>query len=314
MILADDLLRSVKRAITVPASQPLLQDPDFYELMDEIISSRVVPLLESLDEEYFVTVSSVALVDSQQDYDIPYRAIGRGLRDLQVEDSSGNRRSIPKIALEDAQQYASGGDLVGFHFLGDKVRLLPRFTTAPSYTLQMWWRLPPSKLQAASAAAKIASISTGVSETTYTCTSVPSTITSSTACDIVRARSGSPILALDKTPSSVSGTQIVFAAADVPSGVAVGDYISLAGCSPVIQNVPNEMMALLRSYASYRVLVAIGDFDAAKVVEGDIGYEEKNIKSLLQPRIEGEPTVIINRQGLVRGNRVAAHRRLWYGL
>lgn len=314
MILADDLLRSVKRAITVPASQPLLQDPDFYELMDEIISSRVVPLLESLDEEYFITESTVALVDNQQDYDIPYRAIGRGLRDLLIEDSSGNRRSIPKISIEDAQQVSVYGDILGFHFMGDRVRLLPRFTTAPSSTIKMLWRLPPSKLQAASAAAKVASISTGATETTYTCTTVPSTITSSTPCDIGRAKSGSPILAMDKTPTSVSGTQIVFAVADVPSGVAVGDYISLAGCSPVIQNVPNEMLALLRSYASYRVLVAIGDFDAGKVVAEDISIEEKNIKSLLQPRIEGEPTIIINRQGLVRGNRIAAHRRFWYGL
>jgi hypothetical protein len=70
----------------------------------------------------------------------------------------------------------------------------------------------------------------------------------------------------------------------------------------------------MRSHASYRVLMAIGDFDAAKLVIEDISVEEKNLKSLLQPRIDGEPTVVINRQSLVRGNKFPQRRRFWNGL
>lgn len=313
MILADALLRSVKRSITVPASQALLEDEDFFQMMDEIIGGSIVPLLESVDEEWFVTSTAQALVDNQQDYDIPYRAAGRGLRDIMALDASGNRRSLPKIALEDAYYYGSG-DLSGFTFFGDKVRILPAFTTAPGYTLEYFWRLPPSKLQSESAAAKIDSISVGATTTTYSSSSIPTSITSGTVCDIVRARSGSPILAVDKPTVSVTGGGIVFNNTDLPTGVAVGDYIAIAGCSPVVQNVPNEGMSLLRSHASYRVLLAIGDFDAAKLVQDDIKTEEKNLKSLLQPRIDGEPTVLINRQSLVRGNKFPQRRRFWSGI
>jgi hypothetical protein len=311
MILADDLVTSVKRAVTVPANQALLQNSDFLAMADEILGSRIVPLLESVDEEWFITTTLTALVDNQNEYDIPYRAAGRGLRDLKIVDSSGNRRSLAKIALEDAHSYEALTDLIGFHFLGDRIRLVPAITTAPAQSLEFWWRLPPSKLVTASSAGKVSSISVGVSTTTITTTGLPSTFMAGTLCDFVRAKSGSPILSFDVTATSVASSQIVFNNADVPDDLVAGDYVCICGESPVLNNIPNEALGLIRSHVSYRVLMAIGDFDAAKMVLDDIAVEERSLKSLLQPRIDGEPTVIINRRSLVRGNKYAQRRWLF---
>jgi hypothetical protein len=273
---------------------------------DDIISSRIVPLLESVNQDYFVTKTTTDLVASQSEYQIPYRAVGRALRELKIADSNNNVRNISLVTIEDSYVYDSSSMTVGFYFLGDKIRLVPDVPSSlPSQALHIWYRLPPSQLVQSTAAARV----TSVSDDDVTVSSVPSTLSTGVDIDFIQGRSGSTIYAIDKTITNISGTTLTFAADTVPSDLTVGDYISLAGTSPVVNFVPNECYSLIESQTAYRILTALGDFEGAKMLAEDIAVEERNIKMLLEPRIDGEPTVIINRWGLVRGNKFS--NRSW---
>ena len=77
-----EFLASVKRRISMPAQQSLLDDDDILSLGDECLTAYVVPMLVSIRQDYFVYVQDTPLVSGQSNYDIPYRALGRSLRDL----------------------------------------------------------------------------------------------------------------------------------------------------------------------------------------------------------------------------------------
>lgn len=311
-ILADDLLTGVKRRISIPANQVLLEDSDMLAIADSIISSKMVPLFESVNQDYFVTMTSVPLVASTSEYDIPYRSVGRGLRDLKIKDSATDEtyvRSLAKIAIEDIQLVLGNSTTSGFYFKGDRIVLVPPVSSATQTDyLEMWYRIAPSKLVQTSATSTVVT----VGDTDVTVDAVPSTITTLTPIDFVQGKSGNRIYDIDITPTAASGTTISFASGEIPDDLTAGDYISLAGYAPVATMLPDESYSLLESLVAKRCLKAIGDFEGSREINEDISDEQKGLLKLIEPRIEGEPTIIVNRDGLVRGGR-ATQRRWFYG-
>jgi hypothetical protein len=57
-----------------------------------------------------------------------------------------------------------------------------------------------------------------------------------------------------------------------------------------------------------RVLQAIGDYEGAKSNQVSAMQQEKDLLKILQPRIEGESTKIISRNGLLRGRSMSYFR------
>lgn len=314
MISSSEVLAVVKRSVSVPASQPLLTDADILALADMVISSRLVPLIESFDTDFFVRRDTIALVGGQALYDIPYRSVGRGLRDILINDGLLNARSIPLIALEDETFFIQSTNVTGFNFQGDQIRLIPApQNNVVDLSLVVIWRMPPSKLIVESDAATVASVQydvAGLDEVTVN--GIPSFLTTGSVVDFVQKRSGSSILEFDRTVQSITGNTVRFTTGQVPTSLSAGDYVCPAGYSPVVNSLPNECIGLLSSHVSYKVLQAIGDYDAAnQIKKQDIPDEEKDFKSLMSPRIDGEPVIVINRRSLVRGNKFSQRR--WIG-
>lgn len=305
---ADRLLTGVKRRVSIPASQVLMTDSDILQLADDVTKAYIVPIFLSVRQDFFVTSSLTQLVDAQASYDIPYRAVARGLRDLKVVDASGTTRDVALVAIEDEHRFSQTTTIHSFYFKGDKVVLIPAPNSpASGDSVEFWWEQPPANLCKTSDAALI----TGISGGTITVSSVPSTMTAGVDVDFVKSTSGNATLAYDIDISSVTATTVVVSSSDVPSTLAVGDYISLAETTPYIQ-LPNEAFTLLESLTGKRVAMSIGDYDAADRLDKDIDKEDKNLKLLCEPRIQGEPTIIINRSGLLRGRRFMARRGLLF--
>lgn len=303
---ADRLLSGVKRRISMPASQVLMVDADILAVADDVTKAYLVPILVALRQDYFVTSSLTPMVADQAEYDIPYRAVGRGLRDLKMVDASESVRDLALISIEDAHMFVISTVTHSFYFKGDKVVLVPTPADATS-SLQFWWEQPPANLTTVSSAALI----TAISDPMVTVSTLPSTMIASTLVDFVKGTSGNTTLGYDASISSVASTTVTFAASTLPTGLAVGDYLSLAQTTPVIQ-LPNECYPLLESRTCRRILASVGDYDGARGLDDDIKEEEKNLKQLLEPRIQGEPKVILNRNGLLRGRRFASRRGLLF--
>jgi len=129
--------------------------------------------------------------------------------------------------------------------------------------------------------------------------------------DFIQGKQGNRTFDYDVAITGSSSNTISFATDAVPDDLAAGDYIAVAQQSPVVQ-LPDDAFSLLETRLAHRILKSIGDYDGARNLDGDIAAEEKALKALLEPRIEGEPQVLINRQSLLRGRRFMPRRGLFY--
>lgn len=303
---ADRLLEGVKRRVTLPSNEVLINDEDILALADDVIKIELVPLLMSLRQDYFVVRSNTLTVSGTSDYDIPYRAIGRTLRDLKLRDSGGLVRDLALLALEDEHLFPVGVSPHSFYFRGDKIVLVPT-PQSSGLILDIWWDMPPSELVKLDQVGVV----TGVADPSVTVTTAPSTLMPGVACDFVQAKSGNSVLAFDKTITNVAGTTVTFTVGDVPTSLAVGDYVCMAQKAPVIM-LPDECYPYIETLTAKRVLMSIGDFEGQTALEKGEGQELKMIKIMLEPRIMGESVKIINRRSLLRGVRSRYRRGLIY--
>lgn len=317
-VTADFLVNAAQRRVVVPASQSLLTNTDFLDIANNIMKSRMVTTIESVNQEFFVYDVLIPLVAGVSEYSIPYRALGRALRELKMVSldpndttQTNNTRNLVQVALEDAQVYEASALTAGFYFKSDKIRLVPNVPSSidPYQALQAFYRLPPNDLVYTSQAAEVAS----VSGNDVTVLSVPSTFVVGENVDFIQGVSGNSILAMDKAITNIAGTTISFGSSSVPSDLVAGDWISLAGTSPVINFCPNEAYPYFESCVAHRLAQIMGDFEGMAQLKDDISEDKKNLLSILEPRIDGEPTIIINRSSLVRGNRFAQRRWLYGG-
>jgi len=343
----DQILVGIKRRMTIPQSQPLLSNDDILAVTDDVIQSRLVPVLISMRQDFFVVTKDVPIVTNQVEYDIPSRAVGRTLRDLKRKVAGQNKVDVTMVGIEDEHFSALTGIPSQFYFKGDKVCLSPRpsgsintvtqashgfsvgnivalvgsvYVLANSTTatpvgvvskvidasnfqvsiygdvLEMWYELMPSKLTTTDKAGLILSI--GTSDVTVS--SVPSTLSINGYADFVAGVAGHSCVGIDARVTNIAGSTIHVDS--LPSGLKVGDYITKAGFTPVLQ-LPDECYPYLETETCYRLLQSISDYEGAKFLQADIEVELKNLKMLLEPRIQGEATKIIPRMGLARGAR-----------
>ena len=283
---ADELLVSVKRATALPASQNRLSDDDLLAIADEEIQTKMLPMLTELRNEYLVVSESTQLVAGRTEYAIPYRAIGRTLRDVTIV-TGATADTLPYIQPEDARQNST----LGFFLRADKLVLT---AAQGSGTLSLLYEVRPSRLVLTSACARVASFSAMAAVVV----TVPSTIVTGTLVDCLEARSGHTLLGKDIAVTNVAGATLSLA---VPVGLIVGDYIAAAETSPVIM-LPQEMHQVLAQAVAVRVLEAIGDFEALASHQARLMEKMTAVRSLLTPRVRGAAHVVINQNSFFNRN------------
>lgn len=295
-MLTSKLITNIKRRITMPANQRLMENSDILSICDTVIMEKMVPEIISLRQNYFVLTSDIALTSGVDTYSIPYRAIGRTLRDLKLKYSDGTKKDLTLIDIEDEHYLAVGISTPdSFYFKGDKIVLSP--PPSSGFTLEIWWEMPPSSLVDVTSSAKVLSV-TGDD---VTVDAVPSNLTISTQVDFISSIPGYSTYAYDRALTNIVGTTLSFATGSLSAlTITAGDYISLIETSPLVQ-LPRECMPFLETLASRRILQAIGDFEGLKMLGEDNDDDLKQMRRLLEPRIRGEATKIINRKGLLRG-------------
>lgn len=294
----DSFLSDVKTRIIVPTAQEGYQPSDILSVADQLTQKEVVPLLISLRQDYFVTNSSVLMTEGIDTYDIPYRAIGRTLRDLKLTDSSETvTRNLGKIDIEDAHMFPAATTPYLYYIKGDKIVVVPGPDTTQS-SLQIWWEMPPGKLTLLSTAARVVS----TTATVVTVESVPIDFVAGYTVDFIQGKSGNTTMAIDKDILSISGTDITFPADTIPTDLAAGDYLAQAQYTPVVQ-LPNEVIPYLITLTAAQLVQGISDFEGSNILRADADREAKALKMLLEPRNQGETTKIINRRSLLRGQR-----------
>lgn len=305
-ITSDRFLEGLKRRVSLPENQVLLSDEDMLALLDDVIKALIVPALISVRKEFFVVSIDEATVADQAAYNIPYRAVGLSLRDLKYRaDVDDLTQAYDLVEIDQSQEdeyRSSNGEPAGYYFKNDQVIIVPTPPNADA-AIEVWHEQRPSKCVLLEAAAVVTAIVNDV----VTVDAVPDSFVATAEIDFIRGKAGHRILAMDKAISSVSSLDITFASNAVPDGLAVGDYLSLAGTTPVLQ-IPEEYHPLAETQTAKRVVFAIGDLEALAQLEKDEADEQKAGFKVIEPRNRGAPTKIVNRGGLLKGGRGGTKR------
>lgn len=294
-------LTDVKQLISLPANDQRVGTTSMLNFANRKMKDSVVPVIHSLNAEFFVTRTLVEIIPQQVIYPLPTRAMGRKLRDIKLKNQNNNRSPLPQIAIEREQFYRASSVPTGFFFYGDRIELIPT-PTAEGYFLELWWFIPPGNLVPVSQAAVVQSIT----DDDVTVDSVPAEITNGALIDFIAGTQGNSILGYDETITNISGNTISFGTDVVPDDLAAGDYISIAQTSPVLQ-LPDDAEPYLVTLTAMEILQAISDFDGYNALREIRDEQKKNLMLLLQPRAEGEPIPLINDYGFLGGPR----RGLW---
>ncbi len=294
-------LTQVQQLITLPANQSRFPTTTMLSFGNRKLKDSVVPVIHSLNEEFFVTKTTVDLVADQSQYSIPSRAMGRKLREVKLVNSSGNRAAFPQIAIERVQFYRASSTPTGFYMYGDKIEVVPT-PTATGYSLELWWFLPPGDLVTVSSAAVVSS----VAGDDVTVVSVPSTLTTGIDIDFVAGVQGNSYLAIDTEIQNIVGTTISFSSGAVPSGLAAGDYLTVAGTSPVLQ-IPDMAVPYLVTLTAMELCQAMSDYEGMDRLKETRDDQKANLMKTLEPRVEGEIIPMINDYGFIGGPR----RGIW---
>ena len=294
---SDELVASIKVRARVPTSQQTFTEARIRKLCDEEISIGLVPKILAARENYFLRSYTVGIENGVSEYRIPNRAIGVKLKAVQLEDTSGNVSLIPLIAYEDRGFYTSNNSNSNspvYYIQNNSVRLTPTPSTTGQYTLHLPYFIRPSTLVAVADAGEISAINTSTNEVTVS--AIPSTFSSTTPFDLVKHDGGFECAAIDQT-ASVSGTVLTFSS--LPSNLAVGDYVCLAGETPIPQ-IPGELHTLLSLRVTVTILESLGFVNEMKAAQAKLKEAEESANTLLTPRSDGNPKKLNNRISTLR--------------
>jgi hypothetical protein len=292
-----ELLDDIKVRGMIPTSQNTFTEARLLRLTKAAILSKVMPLADRVQEGFY-SYDFDTLLNATGLYDINRRAVGAKLLDafLVVGDDTFQ---LTRYFEQDLQNADSPPGDYGFVLKRNQVRLVPRVPSAWTHFRQTIL-LQPANLVSVDDAAQITGIDTvtGV----VTCATVPSSWTTGDTFDTVQAEAHFDTLSLDLVASAVVtgalGT-LTFAPADLDSRLAVGDWVSLSGESPVVQ-VPEALLPLLAQEVANIALKSQTDQTAYKLGIDEVKEMRQAILTLVSPRVRAAGKKIVNRTGILR--------------
>lgn len=287
----SDLITAVLNRAQLPSSSNTANvnsDSNLLKLGTEEIYTKLLPLIMTTREEWYVASYLHTIVAGTASYSMPPRAAGRVLRDVQLI-SGTDIFSLPKIDPELVYTTATGNP-DSFYIEDDNVVLFP--TPAADYgTLRLRYYRRPNKLALPSECAQVVSISGNL----VNVNSVPQTWNNNIKLDLIKKTSPFVTIGMDCAVDNVdAGAATITFSADLPNTLAVGDWIALAEYSPIPQ-IPQEFTPVLAQMIVVKVLEAYGDREGAGAAAADLKDIEANAIRMITPRVHGERKKVIGR-------------------
>lgn len=287
------LLTSVRQRAMNASNQNLLQDSDIVRIASEELQSVLLPYIESVKGEYYVTNQDQTFVSGITIYTLPQRATGTKLRDVCLVDQQGNEVLLNYINPEDLKSsWAYAPYQFGFYPKDHTIVLiLGNLIGSGNYSLvrMIYFRRPNTlcTTDTNGNAGQVVSFNTGAQ--TITLSFAPSTWSTTTQFDIINSLPPFQSRVDDAAITNISGFVLTFTN-PLPSDLAVGDWVSEANFSPIPQ-MPVECHRVLETLTAARILQYIGD-PAFQVMQAMADQQRKDLITILSPRVDGSPRKI----------------------
>lgn len=285
-----NLVTSIKRKSFAPTGQRTFQTSDLLQLADEQMLAEIVPHIMSLREEYLVTPLDYTITADKNAYRIPDRAVGAMVREIWIVDGTSINSFLPRLEPERINSSQTGTP-EGFYLQNNEIILWPTPNTTAK-TLRVFFYLHPAEHVETTDAAKISSINT--STNVITVASIPNSWSTGDEVDLIRGTGVQEALAIDQTTSSISGTDITLSS--LPSELKAGDYVALAGYTPLPQ-IPKIYRPILAQAVAAEILEDMNQPGASKARDKLNALKEYATK-MLTPRVHGADRVIVGNNWL----------------
>lgn len=297
------LLLSVKQRAMNASNQNLLTDNDIIRIAAEELQAVILPYIESVKGEYYVTNQDQTFVQGTSTYTLPQRATGTKLRDVCLVDNQGNEVLLRYINPEDLKSsWAYSPYMFGFYPKDHTVELvLGNLVGSANYSFvrMIYFRRP--NVLCATATVDIATANAGQvlsfdpNAQTITLDFAPTSWNTTTQFDIINSLP--PFQSrVDNAPiTNISGFVLTMTN-PLPNGLSVGDWVSEANFSPIPQ-MPVECHRLLEALTAARILQYTGD-PAFEVMQAMAESMKKDLMMVLSPRVDGSPRKIPIRNSL----------------
>lgn len=290
-----ELVAGIKRRGFIPTTDEAFSTADFLAFATEEMHSYVVPLVMSTRGGYWLADYEWSTTAGTATYPTPPRAIGDKLEALFIGDSSGVYVPLTPIDLEEAHyvtQPSGSGTPARWYLKDSKITLVPT-PTGGDLMRAVYFRRP-NKLVLPAAVATIQAIDVARNTITTTAT-IPATITSGVTLDVVSHVPPFKWTTIDAVATTGTTGTTIELTGTLPSDVVAGNYVCLAGESPVPQ-IPFELFPLLQQRTNFTIRAAFGD-PAGEKADQVCERMAKRALALLTPRVEGSRVFIVNRDG-----------------
>lgn len=275
------LITSIKRVAHVPQGNATFDAAGFLALADMEMRTAIAPKISSCRENYWLTTQETEVNDANV-YPLPSKALGSAIVDAKIK-TGGYFIHLSRIEASEIYSTQYSVRPAYCYYIEDFIlRLLPNNLSGD---VVMWYYRIPSKLVETTDCAQI----TGIVGNVATCASIPSSFSSVGELDIVSQAPGFNVLLKDSTPVSVGGSDIEFD--EIPSTVAVGDWICASGESCVVQ-CPLEWVEVLVQRVACKIYEIQGYATKLKTSKAILSEMEMATMNLVSPRTVENSKVI----------------------
>jgi hypothetical protein len=270
-------LDQVKLKGAIPTGR--FTDEEILEVAYDSLLVEIQPILVSLREEYYVTSSTSSTVANTNRYPINPLALGLVLRELKytIDGTIYDLQRIDPTTVNDSNT----GRPSKFWLQGEDIVLYP--TPDAVGTLTQWFHRRINKPVPIDATAQITQINTGTGVVTAT---PPTSWTTSDTFDFISKNNGNKVLGANVVATSITTSDITFTVADLPSDLAVGDYVALNGETPFIQ-VPDDVIPLVQHCVVRDLLESMGDAAGVQAAIAKIERIQSTLGRIMVDRIIG---------------------------
>ena len=303
VLTSNELITSIKRRGSIPTDQRTFSTQDFLDLLNEEISTGMVPFLLDTHDEYLVHSYDYPIDINQKEYAIPDRAIGNKLRAAMLKDVSGNMLDMTRINLEDISMFQNGFKQCEqpFYIQDNKIVLVAPNWNIVGY-LRMIFYIRPNEL----VEDKYAGIITNIDRTTgiITMSNFPDNFSSIKLFDFLSAGTPNriynydiPVVATDSNTKSITLNP-----SNISPDLKIGDHICEQG-KCIVPLLPTELHPILAQKVALTCVEAMGDQEAAALLTRKLQVMETATTSLIDNRVENANQKINPRHRLIRMNR-----------
>jgi hypothetical protein len=296
-----EFLENLSRAVTVPTYQPRFKQSDQLALAYDEQKTKIVPMLLGIGQNYLLFREEQTVLAGTRSVSFPYRAIARAAKQVFYKGPDDDSPvELVKIELTQVQwRETDTGRPQAFVLFGDEVRLYPKPQVDGLIVFAYYFK--PSKPVEMTYTATITAV--GIDTLTVS-TAVPKNIKIGSLCDITKVRPGHSLIYIDKTVSGIAGTVITLAGFDALNpitGVSIGDSISLAGETSILQ-YPEEAADVHVQATAVRILQTLSVPEQLKLAQDEYMAKVRMVREIMAPRIEDQPTIIMHGHPLLGGS------------